>query len=626
MENPSPVSRALSLRVQLLISHLVLVLLLGFVMSVGVGAFFTVSRALDRVLQENFRSVMAVQMMRDSLDKQRTAFDQFLAERPEDAGTTFEREWARFGEALEVAEDASTDDAQKRKLGQVKDVAVRYEAAIRRALNSRRGDVETRVEILNQAVDPRLGELIALSDEFLDINQSQIARENEAVKGQVRRAAFGSLLVSIVAIALAVLLTMRMVRVALTPLEQLAKTAERIGAGDLNERIQTRRKDEIGILAESFNHMADKLREVREKEERRLHRAEAMSDAALQSLYDPVVVSDQKGRIVHLNRAAEGLFGPAPQVPRRPVVEHIGDRRIVRAIERAVKDESISASEDDTALVPIKVGGTERTYRLRATPMKDADGALLGSVAVLEDITHLRELDRLKTEFVGVASHELRTPVTSLLLAVQLLLEGAAGDLNDSQREVVQTQKADLERLDKLMKDLLDMTRLEAGTSPPRFELVGPAELVQSAIASVRAAAEKRGLSLVAHLDPDLPPVRADRSQILRVFANLLNNAIRHTLPGGSISMRATAAGDQVRFEVSDTGSGIPKEYLGRIFERFVQVPGATGGGAGLGLSISKTIVEAHGGTMSAESEVGTGSTFAVALPVGSGTRGEETL
>ena len=246
--------------------------------------------------------------------------------------------------------------------------------------------------------------------------------------------------------------------------------------------------------------------------------------------------------------------------------------------------------------------------------MKDDQERLLGSVTVLEDITHLRELDRMKTEFIGVASHELRTPVTSMLLSVQLLEEGAAGALTPAQREIVEAQRNDVERLDHLMRELLDLSRLEAGSAPPRFELVKPMDLLTSALQSTKAQAGQKGVGLTVERSRDLPLVRADKSQIGRVLVNLVTNAIRHTEPGGTIKLRASDGGNQVTLSVEDTGSGIPKEYQENIFRRFVQVPGATGGGAGLGLSISRTIVQAHGGNLWVESELGKGSTFSFTL------------
>jgi NtrC-family two-component system sensor histidine kinase KinB len=347
-----------------------------------------------------------------------------------------------------------------------------------------------------------------------------------------------------------------------------------------------------------------------------------MSDAALDSLYDPVIVTDAHGRIFQLNPAAEAVFGAVAPAPRVPVAEHIKDPRIVRAIESAVTQEAVSASEDERGIVSVPVAGADRKYRLRATPMKDEDGNLLGSVVVLEDITHIRELDRLKNEFIGVASHELRTPVTSLLLSVQLLEEGAVGPLTPSQLEIISVQKEDLQRLEKLMRDLLDITKLEAGSTPPRLEPVLPTDIITSAARPLISVARQKGVDLDFSSEADLPKVRVDRGQIGRVLTNLLNNAIRHTKAGGRVTARAFRTGNQVTFQVEDSGEGIPPEYLATIFERFVQVPGATGGGAGLGLSIAQTIVKAHGGEMTVRSELGKGSAFQFSLEPVSGAVG----
>ena len=315
-----------------------------------------------------------------------------------------------------------------------------------------------------------------------------------------------------------------------------------------------------------------------------------MSDAALESLYDPVIVTNGAGRIAHLNPAAEGLFGPVAEAKSRSLAQVVEDKAISDAVTRAIHQERVSAAEDETGFITRKMGDVERAYRLRASPMRDEDGSVLGAVVVLEDITHLRELDRLKTEFIGVASHELRTPVTSLLLSVQLLQEGAVGELTPDQKEVIAAQRDDLERLERMMRDLLDVTRLEAGVTPPRFEIVPSAELAASALQAVDASANAKGVNLNHEWPDNLPPVRADRNQITRVLVNLLNNAIRHTPAGGSVTVRVHQESNRVVFQVTDTGTGIPADYLPHIFERFVQVPGATRGGAGLGLSIAQTI------------------------------------
>ena len=268
-----------------------------------------------------------------------------------------------------------------------------------------------------------------------------------------------------------------------------------------------------------------------------------------------------------------------------------------------------------SSVLPLAVDGSERAFRLRTTPMRDNGHHLLGAVTILEDITHLREIDQIKSEFIATASHELRTPLTSVQMGVHLLLEGALGELTESQNEVLQACRQDCERLDKLMRDLLDLSKIEAGESQPQLATVSARDLLTRAVKELRPQVEAKGLKLSVEAPVDLPEVLVDRLQIERVVSNLVINALRHTQQG-EINLSAEQRDSHVAVSVSDTGSGIPIEYLPHIFDKFVQVPDAPTGGAGLGLTISKSIVEANGGQISVQSQVGRGTTFTFTLPL----------
>ena len=605
------------LRIQLLVSHLVLV---GLMLAVMIGAvvnFFHLGRSIDRILKDNYASVVAAQDMKETLERQDSAATFFLNGRATEARDQYRQNRPLFETAYSKEAHNITETGEQELADHIGSGYAVYRAELEKLLFSDPPLSKQAADaIYVQKLLPQFLHLKGEAQAVLDLNQAAILHANGVAKGEARAASYTGMAVTVVAFLLALFFASWTVRAALDPLRTLARQAEEIGRGHLNQRIVLNRTDEIGGLADSFNSMAEKLREARKQEEARLRRAERMSDAALENLYDPVIVTDAQSKIVHLNKTAEGLFGAAARVAGTPIGQVISDKRIVEAVDKAIHQESVSAAEDEAGFIPITVGDAKRTYRLRTTPMRDEESTLLGAVVVLEDITHLRELDRLKTEFIGVASHELRTPVTSLQLSVQLLEEGAVGALTPDQREIVAAQKVDLERLERMMSDLLDITRLEAGVTPPRVEIVTPQVLVQSAVAQVAAQVERQGLTLTTEFAPRLRPVRADNGQIQRVLLNLLNNAIRHTPSGGKITVSAAVNGQQVAFTVKDTGSGIPAEYLPKIFDRFVQVPGATRGGAGLGLSIARTIIEAHGGTITAQSEPGQGSAFQFSLPI----------
>src|SRR6185503_11180112 len=177
--------------------------------------------------------------------------------------------------------------------------------------------------------------------------------------------------------------------------------------------------------------------------------------------------------------------------------------------------------EGMSSVLPLGVDGFQRAFRLRTTPMRDTAKHLLGAVTLLEDITHLREIDRLKSDFIATASHELRTPLTSVQMGVHLLLEGAAGELNDKQTEVLSACREDCERLDKLMRDLLDLSRIEAGDSRPQLQPIDLRDLIANEVEQLRAQVEAKGLAFHLDVPLDLPPVLADASQIVRVITNL---------------------------------------------------------------------------------------------------------
>lgn len=606
-----------SLRTQLLSSHLVLVGLMSLVMVGALFNFFRLGFSIDHILKDNYKSVIAAQDMKEALERQDSATTFFLAGQADKARKQYQESGVRFQKAHETEANNITERGELQESNHIEQRYKIYQQDVRHLLYSKPPlSMEAARTFYFGTLEPQFVDLKQSSQHILDINQAAIVRADTRAKNAARNAAWIGIVMTTGALLLAAIFAYRAINSALTPLLALAQGAEEIGAGHLNRSIELHRTDEIGTLAQSFNMMAKKLREARQVEQQRLHRAQQMSDAALESLYDPVIVTDATGSVVHLNRAAQGLFGPAEKASGLPIAQAVSEPRIAEAVERAVRHERVSDEEGEESLVPLQVGGTQRTYRMRATPMRDDDDTLLGAALVLEDITHLHELSRLKTEFIGVASHELRTPVTSLLLSAQLLEECAAGPLTAGQAEIVTAQREDLARLDLLLRDLLDITRLEAGSTPPRFEIVPPQDLLEAARNSVASQAANRKVNLQVEAAPGLPAVRVDRAQIIRVLVNLLGNAIRHTPAAGQVKIELRQDEGEIIFRVHNTGPCIPAEYLPRIFERFVQVPGATRGGAGLGLSIAQTIIKAHGAEITARSSAEEGTIFEFALPV----------
>ena len=216
----------------------------------------------------------------------------------------------------------------------------------------------------------------------------------------------------------------------LRPVRQLTDATTRVAAGHLDTVVDIHSGGELGVLAARFNEMADRIRQLRQSDLGKILVAQQTAEAAVDSLYDPVIVTDGEGRVQRINRAAEPLFGPEAAVLGRKIQDVTTDPRLSMAVLDVLESQRTVASEESSATIPLVVDGAERAFRQRTTPMRDADARLVGAVMLLEDITHLREIDRLKSEFIAGASHELRTPLTSVEMGVHLLLEGSAGTLS----------------------------------------------------------------------------------------------------------------------------------------------------------------------------------------------------
>ena len=426
---------------------------------------------------------------------------------------------------------------------------------------------------------------------------------------------------AVTSLALALLFAWRFTAYVVNPISILTDTAKRIGEGDFDQHINIVSQDEIGVLAAEFNRMATRLRDLRKSDYWRLLLEQKKSDAVIDSIYEPIIVTDGRARLTKINRAARALFDGAASSEKRSedslsLSDFSAGEQILKAVRDAVSMQRPVAAEGEAALVPVKLGASERSYRLRTTPMRDEDGRLIGAVTLLEDITALRELDQLKTQFISVASAKLRAPLRALQMALHAVVEGYTGDLSEPQKDMLRNAREQADQLEELMSDLLELAEIESGTRRLTLSSFRPVELVRPVVERHRPSAESKHVELEIQVWPDLPRVMADKEAVRRIFDNLLSNAIRHTGHNGRVIVSATERNGRVFFSVKDTGEGIAPEYLPTLFGRFVQVEAKPGGGTGLGLALVKRLVESQGGQVSVESRLGEGSTFTFTLPV----------
>ena len=317
------------------------------------------------------------------------------------------------------------------------------------------------------------------------------------------------------------------------------------------------------------------------------------------------------------NPAAQRLLGVAGSDGKAASLAWRPPEALREPLRAALQDQRPYLPEGFERVVSFTVEAGEEAFLPRILPISDPYGNTLGAAVLLENVTRFRLLDQIKSDLVATVSHEVKTPLTSIRLALHFLLEETIGPLNPKQLEMLVDARDNAERLLGMVNRLLDLARLEGGQSPLDLKPEEPATLLLAAADTIRPRAEAKEVTVKVDLPADLPPVGVDAGRFGHALNNLLDNALTYTDPGGQVTLTAAASGDTVTLTVADTGLGIPPEHLPHVFDKFFRIPGQSSEtGTGLGLAIVREIVTSHGGTITCTSTVGAGTVFNIALPI----------
>jgi two-component system, NtrC family, sensor histidine kinase KinB len=595
------------LRTRLYLGLLPLLLLV-----VGTGLYaIQISRelagSLQRDLIRNYRDIIACQQLRSSAQLMSSAIS--LAERgdPLMAREEFESNRSAFTREL-MAQSASSAGTPRAELVERLDEAFSDLATKGADLLAAGGRGSLGVLQRNEAA------LYRVMAEIENLNRSDFAAAQQTAARATRMVATTErvLYTAIIgAFILSLLVAWWLAASLLKPIKALTVSAVAVGEGDLDRTVPAMSRDELGQLARSFNQMAEKLRAYRDATLAKVLRTQRTMEATLTSAPDPVFVVARDGTQEVRNPAAEHLA-------RSPDFAEGFPPALAEPIERVLASGEHYLPTDYSRVVTLRVGREDRHYLPRILAIGDRLTEFKGAAVVLQDVTKFRLLDDAKTNLVGTVSHELKTPLTSLRMAVYLLLEQNVGSLGQQQRELLEGARDDADRLLRILDDLLDLARLEAGASALDVREVQVANLLAEISAEARGFITAGGQTLDVQCDNTIESVtlKIDSGRLRHVFINLLTNAVKYSPPGGVITLTADEAGsDFIRFGVRDQGSGIPAESIAHVFDRFYRAPGQTKTGAGIGLAISREIVVAHGGTIACTSQPGEGTEFHFFLP-----------
>ena len=610
-----------SLRLRLLLAITPLTVLLAALGGVGFVMLDRTGGRIDAILRENYVSVQAMYELNEALERIHSSFQFALAAKEPEAIRQFARNWKRFDDQFEIElANVTIHPIEDELVDKLRTLRSRYrEAGKQFYAHPASSPLRPNEYFGDRGLVAQFREIKATSNEILRINRENMELARDEAKASSRTALIGFGISLAVVVLLVFASAWYLTHTILTPIRAVTEAAQAIGMSrQLDKQVPVFGRDELGQLAEAFNAMTRQLREYRQSGLSKLVRAQRTAQATVDSFADPVLVLDTGGRVELANPAARQVLGVTPtkdeSEPAWQPPEAL--RQIIQDV--VATQRSLAAESFDQA-VTFRIGGEERAYLPQVRPIRGSEGDTLGAAVVLADVTRFRLLDQFKTDLVATVSHELKTPLTSVRLAVHILLEETVGPLTPKQTELLIDARDSTERLLVLIDQLLALARLQRPDGEDRRKDQSPLDLVRRAADLVRPRAEDKHVELLVEPAGDLPMVRVDLDRITTALCNLLENAVTYTPAGGKVTLSAALGDDgRVNFTVADTGIGIPAEYQSHIFERFFRISGQSDpAGTGLGLAIVKEVVTAHGGEITVKSEPGHGTSFQLILPAG---------
>lgn len=610
----------MTLKKKILFGYGVAFALMGLVVAWAVLNLVSLGKAGDAILRENYRSIIAAENMVDVLERQDSGILLVFLGDTEKGITQFRESEAVFLQWLVRAKENITIQGEAELVQSIESDYSKYRmkfSVLTDLQNKERPPAAFEKKTYHESLYPLFAKVRDACIQLRDLNEKTMHAASVRAGHVANRAIWSTVVVAANALIAALIFSLFLSGRIARPLQRFMEASRKIAAGEYAVQVPVETGDELGRLAKEFNQMAAQLAHYHEMNIEQIISEKQKGEAILASIEDGLVILDNDLKVTGINPAARHMLGLEYK-------EHTGLRcsdilpepLICELINKTIETGVQPKMQEEERVITFNQGEHPRYYLFSVTKIRGKEQSLSGVVLLLKDVTRLKEVERLKSEFVMAASHELRTPLTSIGMSIDLLLEHAAASLNQKDRELLQAAHEEVYRLKALVNDLLDLSRIEAGRIDLEFEKVSVPTLVEHVQAIFKGQLEKKSVQLTAQLAEDLPGIRADVNKITWVLTNLISNALRYVKEGGHIQILGNRVGANAYLSVCDDGAGIPPEYQTKIFQKFVQVKGHEAGGTGLGLNISKEIVRAHGGTIWMESNPGEGSTFTFTVPV----------
>jgi len=574
--------------------------------------FNRLSKSIDNIMESNYRSIEAAQNMISAIERQDSAELEHMFSQSNEKVLAFNENEKTFISWLSRAEDNVTEVGEKKIVDQINTNYVEYINSFNYLISLKKvkGSSELNDYYYNTNF-PIFSKTKASCKELLELNQNSMLKSKENAHEIAIKATVTTIVISVSAIVISLILITLLANKIVKPLYDFIGKTKEISEGNYDQKLEITGDDEIATLAIEFNNMAEKLVSYDEQSISNLREEKNKSEAIVSSISDGIIVTDNEHRLKLVNHKAERIFNIREnEVLNKHLLEIINNDKLFnlfKMVNEHPYDRSYKKYDD----IELQTEQGAAYFRINVRPIKMKSGDRFGAVALIQDITKIKEIDKLKSDFISTVSHEFRTPLTSITMAVGLLLEEIPGTLTDKQKELVDAIKEDSERLNKLVGELLDLSKLESGKMQLDYQAHHMQEVIDYVIKSFKLQTEAIGAKFIKVIPEDLHEVHIDISKITWVISNLIGNAIRYIPKDGTGTIKISIKeiyGKEI-ISISDNGTGINETLQKHIFEKFIQGPDGSGG-AGLGLAICKEIVKAHGGDIWVESQLEEGTTF----------------
>lgn len=597
--------------------YLLLVLIIAVIGVSSTFNIYSLSRLLDGLMTDNYRSIKAANDMTKALDLQNASILTYINISHEEGINSFFLHEKEFNNYFSMEFNNITEPGEK---SLVDEIDLSYSTYLEsfsklQEIHASSGYAAS-IDYYKTNIVPAYEKLRAALGNIQKLNETVMFKNKTSVTAFADKSMYITSIISLFSIFIGFLLSRISLRRFLKPIYSLSDTISALKEGEINKPAPVISEDEIGELTAEFNNMLERLNKFEQSTFGKLMTEKNKSMTIVKSISEPLIVLDTNYKITLLNNAFEETFNTKEEeVINKYFLETIGNGDLYEYIEGIYEGHS---QENSTKLIYLNSQDKDYYFNVIVSILMDASSKPSGTVVLFQNVTQLKQIEKLKTNLTATISHEFKTPLTSIIIGTSLIAGEKLGPLNTKQKEIIAAISEDSDRLLDLVNNLLTLSKLESDKSTFNIQPALISEIIEVSVKALSEQAKNKEIKLHYNHDSHLEKVKVDAEKITWVLNNLISNALKFTSPGGEIIISSFVNNNRMCVSVKDTGIGIPYEYLEKIFDKFVQVPSQASdlNGTGLGLAIARELIEAHGGEIWCESKLSEGSTFTFTLPL----------